>query len=350
MSDGTTDPAAIAASTAQGWAHALNTVARPAPEHLEAAQEALTALQRADRAGSALGVRTPQWSGVTAALETALVAARLRVDGRPAITVDQLLEALDRLQERGLEVTAQRPALPDPALVQAVQEDGLADRIAELEQELEQEQDETAQLEEKLDAAREAVALTEADARRQSELRDRFEREADQARRESKAAHAGHSAAIAAAREDSRRAGYLWTLNQLGNNLPGYAQMPAEELREAATKRLGEVLLESGQLRHGTRTSRSRWRPPSSSWPSGPRTRAPPRSPGSGNWRTSWPSWPPRGRPSWPRCAPSGTCWRRRATRRPPRCASSGRSWTPPPRRRTRPRPSGTAGPAPRWS
>jgi hypothetical protein len=248
MNDGTTDPAAIAASTAQGWAHALNTVARPAPEHLEAAQEALTALQRADRAdraGSALGARTPRWSGVTAALETALVAARLRVDGaRPAgaITIAELRGALDELAALGL---GARPM--DGALVQIdgyrTMQDRAAERIGELEAEL----DDAAGRE---NDERELRISAEADMRRQSELRDRFEREAAQARQETKSAHAGHSAAVAAAREDSRRAGYLWTLAQLGNNLPAYSLMSAEELRDAATKRLGEVTLEAGQLRH----------------------------------------------------------------------------------------------------
>jgi hypothetical protein len=222
-----TDQAALAASTAQGWAYALNTVARPAPEHVEAAQEALTALNRFGPGG--------RWAGVSDTLKEALDAARLRVDGgRPDVTVAQLVAAVAELRDAGV--------IPVPAVLRAVEVDGFrtlqdraADRVAELEQEL----DDT------LDRA----TAAEADARRQSELRDRFEHQARQARDETKAAHAGHSAGIAAAREDSRRAGYLWTLAQLGNSAPGYADMTADQLREVATTRLGQVLQDGAKLR-----------------------------------------------------------------------------------------------------
>jgi len=233
------DPAALAASTAQGWAYTLNTVARPAPEHLEAAQEALNAL---DRATGGPTLSTP-WHGVRVALSEALdaAAARLRVDGgRPEITVDQLVEALDKLREHTISV---EPPKPDPALVQAIRDDSSADRIAALEAELEK-------AIERKNEERQARLIAETDRRRQTELRDRFEQERNQAQRALKAALAGRSAAIAAARDDSRRAGYQWTLAQLGLNLPGYSDMSSEELRDAASKRLGEVLLEAGQLRH----------------------------------------------------------------------------------------------------
>jgi chromosome segregation ATPase len=54
------------------------------------------------------------------------------------------------------------------------------------------------------------------------------------------------------AREDSRRAGYVWCLAQLGNSLPGYDDMSTEELRDLAAKRLREVNLDGGTLRHVT--------------------------------------------------------------------------------------------------
>src|SRR3954466_5410890 len=119
------DPAALAASTAPGWAYALNTVARPAPEHLEAAQEALTALGRADQ--------DVRWAGVADTLAEALTAARLRVDGgRPEITVAQLGEAVGQLRELGL--------IPDPVGTGPSAREAaghLTERIAELEEELE---------------------------------------------------------------------------------------------------------------------------------------------------------------------------------------------------------------------
>src|SRR3954468_12109485 len=100
------DPAAIAASTAQGWAYALNTVARPAPEHLEAAQEELTALERADPAASVFGGAS-RWGGVRASQEEAWAAGPLRVDGgRPEVTVAQLAESVAQLRQLGL--------VPDP--------------------------------------------------------------------------------------------------------------------------------------------------------------------------------------------------------------------------------------------
>jgi chromosome segregation ATPase len=235
-----TDPAAVAASTAQGWAYALNTVARPAPEHLEAAQEALTALEGADRDAPAVGVRA-RWSGVRDALSEALTAARVRVDGgRPAgsITIAELRGALDELGALGL---GPRPV--DVALAQAVRDDGAADRIAELEAELEEAQEE---LEEFRTQAAEAMA----EARKIRDRLDDSERARGHADARTKAAHAGHSAAIAAAREDSRRAGYLWTLAQLGMNAPGFAEMATDELREEATKVAGRTLAEAGQLRH----------------------------------------------------------------------------------------------------
>lgn len=240
------DPAALAASTAQGWAYALNTVARPAPEHLEAAQEALNALERADRHAPAFGVR-PRWLGVRNALAEALTAARLRVDGgRPEITVAQLTEAVGQLRELGLvpdpRVGSEDPDWPRPpagyaqgyVAARRLQAEAAA-RVEELEEELEE--------------ANERAALTDAELRRQVDLRDRFERERDQLQRDLKAAHSSYSA-VDAAREDSRRAGYVWCLAQLGNSLPGYDDMSTEELRELATKRLQEANLDGGTLRH----------------------------------------------------------------------------------------------------
>lgn len=228
-----TDPAAVAASTAQGWAYTLNTVARPAPEHLEAAQEALTALQ--------LVTGGHRWASVADTLSEALTAARLRVDGgRPPgdITIAELRGALDELADLGL---GARPVQLDGALAQAVRDDGALARITELEEELEK-------AIEREDAEREARARTDAELRRQLELRDRFERERGQAQRDLKAAHAGHTAAIAATREDSRRAGYRWTLAQLGMNAPGFDQMGADELREEATTVVARTLAEAQAL------------------------------------------------------------------------------------------------------
>jgi vacuolar-type H+-ATPase subunit I/STV1 len=216
------DQAALAASTAQGWAYALNTVARPAPEHLEAAQEALTALGRADR--------DVRWAGVADTLKEALETARMRVDGGvPEVTVAQLAEAVGRLRQAGL---VQRP---DAALVQAVRDDGALARIEELEEELED--------------ANERAALTDAELRRQIELRDRFERERDQERRARVSAEAMTSTRADSLREDSRRAGYLWTLAQLGMNAPGFDEMSTDDLRAEAAAVLGRTLAEAQSLR-----------------------------------------------------------------------------------------------------
>lgn len=233
----TTEKAAVAASTAQGWAHALNTAARPAPEHLEAAEEALNALVDADRHAPALGVQA-RWLGARNALEEALKAARARVAAGArepgGITIAELAGALAELDRLGF-----RRA--DAALAQAVRDDGAADRIAELEAELEESGEELSAAIDREDSAR-------AELKRQTELRDRFEREAAQARLDVKAAHAGHTAGIQAARDDSRRAGYRWVLAQLGNNVPGFDDMSTEELAEAARTRLAEVTKEAGQV------------------------------------------------------------------------------------------------------
>jgi DNA repair exonuclease SbcCD ATPase subunit len=246
-----TDPAAVAASTAQGWAYTLNTVARPAPEHLEAAQEALNALVRADPPSGPLGT-APRWPGVRDALSEALTAARLRVDGgRPPgdITIAELRGALAELRTLGLAGPDMGDIPPPPAAgypqAYAAADRArveLRERVAELEAELEK-------AIEREDAEREARTLTDAELRRQVELRDRFERERGQAQRDLKLVRSGRGDAIAAAREDSRRAGYLWTLAQLGMNAPGFDQMGADELREEATTVLGRTLAEAQALR-----------------------------------------------------------------------------------------------------
>lgn len=233
------DMAALAASTAQGWAHALNTVARPAPEHLEAAQEALTVLQRHDRPRGPLGA-VPRFPAVARTLEAALEAARLRVDGgRPAgsITIAELRDALDELGALGL---GARPL--DGALAQAVRDDGALARIEELEAELEEGAAQLTAAIEREDAAQER-------AKRATDQRDRFEREAAEARRAEKGAHAGHSAAIAAARQAQDRERLRWLLAQLGMNPPGFDEMPPEELRETASQALGATLKEAQALR-----------------------------------------------------------------------------------------------------
>lgn len=237
------DPAALAASTAQGWAHALNTMARPAPEHLEAAQEALTTLERADRP-------IQSWIGVKHTLKEALETARLRVDGgRPLgdITIAELRGALDELAELGLgarpvQLDSEDPDWPRPPA-------GYAQAYVAARRLQEEAEARAAELEEELEEANEQAALQEAELRRQVELRDRFEQERVSADARTKAAHAGHSAAIAAAREDSRRAGYRWMLAQLGMNAPGFDQMGADELREEATTVLGRTLAEAQRLR-----------------------------------------------------------------------------------------------------
>jgi hypothetical protein len=275
------DPAALAASTAQGWAHALNTVARPAPEHLEAAQEALTALERADRP-------IQSWIGVKLTLQEALETARLRVDGgRPEITVTQLAEAVGQLRELGLvldpQVSPEDSGWPRPpagyaqGYVAARRRQAEAEaRVAELKTELEEaneraalqdaelrrqvelrdrferERDRVAELKTELEEANERAALQDAELRRQVELRDRFERERDQERLATQRANLARSAAVESAREDSRRAGYVWCLAQLGNSLPGYDDMSTEELRDLAAKRLQEGNLDGGTLRHVT--------------------------------------------------------------------------------------------------
>jgi hypothetical protein len=237
------EAAAIAASTAQGWAHALNTVARPHAEHLEAAQEALNALEAADRHAPALGVQA-RWPGVRKALSEALEAARLRVSGNAprdpgAITIAELAGALAELRALGL-------AAPDVETVPRFVADGAlasrAERIEELEAELELASQREGE-------EREARELTDAALSRLTDLRDRFERERNQLARDLKAAHAGHSRAVDAAREEQDRQRLRWILGQLGFNTPGYDLMPLEELRETATQAIGGTLKEAQALR-----------------------------------------------------------------------------------------------------
>jgi hypothetical protein len=223
------DPAALAASTAQGWAYALNTVARPAPEHLEAAQEALTALGRADQAN--------RWVSVVVTLSQALEAARLRVDGgRPEVTVAQLAEAVGQLRDLGLVPNPAGPMVPESVANGAL---AAADRRQ-------------AELEDQLEEANAQVALQDAELRRQVELRDRFERERDQERRARVSAEAMTSIQADSLREDSRRAGYLWTLAQLGMNAPGFDEMSTDDLRAEASAVLGRTLAEAQSLRKVT--------------------------------------------------------------------------------------------------
>lgn len=243
----TGDPLAQVASTAQGWVQTLNTAARPAPEHIEAAQAALKALAR-------FGVEA--WPAVQAALSEALEAARERVDGAEAlrvvdgrppgsITIAELRGALDELTALGLAWPQERadpagPTVPrfvaDGALARADQQrDELLARVTELE--------------EALDEANERAALQDAELRRQVELRDRFEREAQQAHRELKAAKAERFNAVNVAREEERRAAHLWLLRQLGMNAPGFADWSTDDLRQAAVNELGDVQRGAAQLR-----------------------------------------------------------------------------------------------------
>jgi len=229
------DPAALAASTAQGWAHALNTVARPHPEHLAAAQEALNTLEAAERHAPVDHLN--RWLGVRKALQEALENARLRVDGNGprepgSITIAELAGALKELESVGL-VTDPVKVLDAP-LAQAVHDDGMADRIAELEEQLEETQ--------------EALAEAQEALRRQTALRDRFERERDAERRARVSAEAMTSGRASSIRDEAVRGWHLRTLAQLGNNSPGYQEMTTEELREIAEKRLAEVTREAGQL------------------------------------------------------------------------------------------------------
>jgi hypothetical protein len=236
-----TDPAELAASTAQGWAYALNTVARPAPEHLEAAQEALTALLRADPPASVFG-GAGRWEGVRDTLSGALTAARLRVDGgrtvlaEPEVTVAQLVSALGQLHAAGLIGDPQRP---DPALAQAMRADGAAGRIAELEE----------QLEEDAELASAEMAELRGQLARAVELRDRFERERDATQRDAAAAHRGHSAAVDAARYQERRAHWLAVLAAFGMNPPGFAEMETTELEREARAQLGNAVRAGHDLR-----------------------------------------------------------------------------------------------------
>lgn len=234
------DPAALAASTAQGWTRALNATARPAPEHLEAAREALRALVFVDQNGS--------WVLDRLDLDRACAAARMRVAARmddgllevtnPEVTVAQLLEAIGQLRAAGL-VPELVPSVPtfvaDGAITRSDH------RIAELEQALEAAQEER-------DEERERVKEADAIARRQTELRDRFEREAREERDRAKGAHQGHSAAVAAARVAAERNIWLAVLARFGMNAPGFAEMETSELEVKARAQLGLAAQHGAQL------------------------------------------------------------------------------------------------------
>jgi hypothetical protein len=219
------DPAAIAASTAMGWSYALNTVARPAPEHLEAAQAALSALQRADQAGA--------WADTVRALAEALDAARARL--KPTgVTIADLVAAVEQLRAIGLVAGDPLTGPGSPA--------GRRDaRIAELETEL-------------AEAERAAVEWTDradvatADLQRQTELCDRFESEVRELRGQLRRAEQDRAAERHGLSESLGRELYRWLLAELGMNAPGYDQQSADELKATAAGALKTTVAEAGQM------------------------------------------------------------------------------------------------------
>lgn len=159
--------------------------------------------------------------------------------GADAVTVAQLLDALDQLREHGIALAG--PGVNPDLAGQEIAE-ALKARVEELEAELEEAGEETAAAIEREDAARSETA-------RQVQLRDRFEREAAEARRAEKGAHSGHSAAVEAGRQAQDRQRLRWLLAQLGTNAPGFDDMPLEELRETASQALGHTLKDAQALR-----------------------------------------------------------------------------------------------------
>lgn len=295
---------AALAATCQGWSYALNAVARPAAEHLEAAQAALKALGTADREAEYAGTA----DALSAALEAARArlaphsltvaeAARARLQPRE-VTVADLVEAVAQLRAAGL--------IPFPALLEAV--DGPpagADRgISELREahahreELEAElarakvdghaatvrvleewrsefaqalgaedaeedgldlndlvelaQEQTDQLAEALkarDIARERLAGAE---RRAAEL----ERQRRDAVSKLAAAHGGRVAAVAAA----QRSQHLAVLALLGTSGPGFDQMAPEELADAMGSAVRRVARESAAVPRMVEELTKAWR------------------------------------------------------------------------------------------
>lgn len=151
------------------------------------------------------------------------------------MSVAELLDVLAQLRTAGLAPVPR----PDAALAQAMRDDGASDRIAELEQELEEAGEESsAELAELRGQLARAVAL-----------RDRFERERDQAQREAKGAHTGHTAAVAAGRDAQERQELMWVLRQLGMNVPGFAQMDVVELRSTAERELLTAMRTGADMR-----------------------------------------------------------------------------------------------------
>jgi hypothetical protein len=232
------------AAMAQGWIYALNTVTRPVAEHLEAAQAALKALESADGPGA--------WRDTALALAATLAAARARLAPRPP-TIAELVAAVDQLRAAGL-VSA---AGPDPALAQAIRDDGAGDRIAELEAELEDVQAELEDVrsdahtaEEKAQLATQRLSGAE---RRAAEL----DRQRQDAERRAQGAHAGHSAAVVVVRRQVR----LDVLRALGFNPPGFADMPDEELEAELVKITRRVLAEAGSVPKIREHVLAAWRP-----------------------------------------------------------------------------------------
>jgi hypothetical protein len=204
------------AATCQGWSYALNTVARPAAEHLEAAQAALSALERTDNRNT--------FPDVHRALSEALSAARARLAPQ-SITIAELRGALDELTALGLTWPEERNGSS------IAERSELADWVHGLEASL-------ALKDAELDEAERTAADLQDQLEQQRQLRDRFEREAREERQRGVDAHRGHSAAVDAARRKAHREASLWILRAFGMNPPGFDQMPDDELATLADTQL----------------------------------------------------------------------------------------------------------------
>jgi hypothetical protein len=284
------DPSWLA-SMAQGWAYALNTVAHPAPEHIEAAQEALNALEAADRSNA--------WEGARGTLAQSLEAARLRVHTAPPITLNQLAEALEQLEGLGFQLAAD----PKPHVVLA---DARADsemarrRIDELEDQLARTEAEARKkgaaqaveawsvelaamlgigdpepgedrpspddLIEMVEGQTEAVKASTDDVVRltdelttaRRELSDAV-RARDEARQQAKEARDKLSMHVQTAGLTAVREHRLWVLRQLGFNPPGFAHMDAQELAAEEEKALRESHRAAGNTLRAENSLRRAW-------------------------------------------------------------------------------------------
>lgn len=230
--------AATAAAMAQGWSYALNTVARPAAEHLEAAQAALTALERLDQVGAWVDSRT--------ALSEALAAARARLQPRD-VTIADLVAAVVQLRALGL-VPAGTPDQGIPVPPEPGAGAGYPQAYAECDRTRAQLRARVSELEEELEDLHDNAERDAAELRRVGQLRDRFEQEARDLRSKSAVTNAGRHAEREAAMATARRREHLAILALLGTSGPGFDQMSPEELAETVGTAVRRVAKESAAV------------------------------------------------------------------------------------------------------